>query len=167
MAALLYQEEPLTTMKPLTLNSLLVPVDFSPSSNWALDRALKLATGENPSVIILHVIDSSLVAFAESHGWGTQDEISSQMRETAQPMLDSYRNRGEKSGENSVEIDTIISTGVPFLEILKKAEDFDVDAIVMGKLGTRGPIDNLLFGSTAEKVIRGSRRPVIVLPFPE
>jgi nucleotide-binding universal stress UspA family protein len=85
------------------------------------------------------------------------------MRETAQPMLDSYRSRGD----HSVEVDTIISTGVPFLEILKKAEDFDVDAIVMGKLGTRGPIDNLLFGSTAEKVIRGSRRPVIVLPFPE
>jgi nucleotide-binding universal stress UspA family protein len=63
-----------------------------------------------------------------------------------------------------IAVDTLISEGLPFLEILRKADDFAVDAIVLGKIGTRGPVEKLLFGSTAEKVLRGSRRPVIVLP---
>ena len=35
---------------------------------------------------------------------------------------------------------------------------------VMGKYGARGSIEKLLFGTTAERVIRGSTRPVITLP---
>ena len=41
---------------------------------------------------------------------------------------------------------------------------YTVDAIVMGKVGARGTLETLLFGSTAERVLRGSRCPVVVLP---
>ncbi len=58
----------------------------------------------------------------------------------------------------------IVSEGVPFLEILRKAEDFQVDAIMMGRFGHRGPIEKVLFGTTAEHVIRGTSRAVIVVP---
>ncbi|MEX2113965.1 MAG: universal stress protein, partial [Pirellulales bacterium] len=64
----------------------------------------------------------------------------------------------------SVDVQTIVSEGVPFLEILRKAEDFQVDAIMMGRFGTRGPIEKVLFGTTAERVIRGTSRAVIVVP---
>jgi nucleotide-binding universal stress UspA family protein len=50
------------------------------------------------------------------------------------------------------------------VEILRKAEDFQVDAILMGKHGVRGHIEKLLFGTTAERVIRGTSRAVIVIP---
>ena len=58
----------------------------------------------------------------------------------------------------------IICEGRPFMEILQKADDFAVDAIVMSKVGRRGKVEELLFGSTAEKVLRGSTKPVLVLP---
>ncbi len=148
---------------PIQFESLLVPVDFSPVSEAAFNRALALAGGDRPVLILLHVLDPSLVEFAAAHGWGSKDEIAQQMRERAERELQNYK---EGAGSRA-EIDVIVSAGVPFLEILHKAEDFAVDAIVIGKIGTRGAIEKLLFGSTAEKVLRGSRRPVIVLPLEE
>ena len=63
-----------------------------------------------------------------------------------------------------VEVDIIVSEGPPFLQIIQKAQEFLADAIVMGRVGGGGRMEKLLFGSTAEKVLRASSRPVIVLP---
>jgi glycine betaine transporter len=147
----------------IQFDSLLVPVDFSPVCESAFGRALTLARGKNPVLILLHVIDPSLVEFAATHGWGSKEEVAQQMQERAEQELQDYRERAD----SRFEIETIVSQGVPFLEILRKAEDFSVDAIVIGKIGRRGTIEQLLFGSTAEKVLRGSRRPVIILPTEE
>jgi nucleotide-binding universal stress UspA family protein len=147
----------------LEFNTLLVPVDFSAASEWAVSCAYQLASGEQPVVIVLHVIDISLVQLAVKHGWGSQEEVTAQMRRHAEKELASYRQQASQG----IQVDAVVSEGVPFVEILRKAEDFAVDAIVIGKTGTRGPLEKLLFGSTAEKVLRGSRRPVIVLPINE
>ena len=147
----------------LNFSSLLVPVDFSPASSSAVDCATSLASGEQPVLILLHVIDASLVEFAASHGWGAAEGIAAQMRQQAAAELEIYQERAKEG----VDVDCIISEGVPFLEILRKADDFAIDAIVIGKVGRRGALDKLLFGGTAEKVLRGSRHPVIVLPFDE
>ena len=142
-------------------NSMLVPVDFSPASAAALDRAMSLASGATPVLILLHVIDLSLVDFATDHGWGSKEDVITKMRQRAERELELYCQRAKE--RIGLEIDVVISEGVPFLEILRKAEDFAVDAIIIGKTGTRGTIEKLLFGSTAEKVLRGSRRTVVVL----
>ncbi|MEO8496467.1 MAG: universal stress protein [Planctomycetota bacterium] len=46
----------------------------------------------------------------------------------------------------------------------RRTSDVAVDAIVMSKIGRRGKVEELLFGSTAEKVLRGSNKPVLILP---
>jgi nucleotide-binding universal stress UspA family protein len=145
---------------PVQFNSLLVPVDFSAPSLAAFEQALALAAGENPVVIALHVLDRSLAEFAAQHDLGAADDVLKTMRRKAEEQLALLKERG---GE-SVEVDVIVCEGLPFLEIIKKAEDFAVDAIVMGKVGARGTLETLLFGSTAERVLRGSRCPVVVLP---
>jgi glycine betaine transporter len=144
----------------IKFNSLLVPVDFSPASEAALMRALSLASSAESNVIVFHVLEPTLIEFAVDHGWGSHHEVTSQMRVKAEEKLQAYR----RLSSQRVEIDTLISEGVPFIEILKKAKDFAVDAIVIGKIGVRGKIEKLLFGSTAEKVLRASVFPVIVLP---
>jgi nucleotide-binding universal stress UspA family protein len=144
----------------IAFNSLLVPTDFSPPADEALRWALKLADGEEPVVILLHVIDPSLVDFVASHQFASHEVAQRTMREHAEKRLQELKH----AAPAEITVDTLISEGLPFLEILRKADDFAVDAIVLGKIGTRGPVEKLLFGSTAEKVLRGSRRPVIVLP---
>ena len=141
-------------------NTLLVPVEFSDNSKSAFAQAIGLVSGDNPVLILLHVIDPSLAKFAEAHDLGSREEITHRMRERAEAQLQEYVD----TCPDEIEVDSIISEGLPFLEILQKADDFAVDAIVMSRLGRRGKVEDLLFGSTAEKVLRGSNKPVLVLP---
>ena len=64
-----------------------------------------------------------------------------------------------------VELEKMIVVGLPFVEILKIARDLDLPMIVMGVRGRSIPAEELLFGSTAERVLRGSRVPVLCVPF--
>jgi len=72
----------------------------------------------------------------------------------------------EGVGAGEVEIERMIVVGIPFVEILKIARDLDLPMIVMGVRGrSTPPEEELLFGSTAEKVLRGTRVPVLCVPF--
>jgi nucleotide-binding universal stress UspA family protein len=141
-------------------NTLLVPTDFSPSARVAFQRAVGMACGDDPLIILLHVIDHSLIDFACQHEFATQEAATQAARAWAERKLEEFL----VDVKPRVEVRTIICEGQPFLEILKKAEEFLVDAIVMGKIGVRGSLEKLLFGSTAERVLRGATRPVVVLP---
>jgi nucleotide-binding universal stress UspA family protein len=59
----------------------------------------------------------------------------------------------------------IVKEGEPFVEILKRAKKQSVELIVMGTHGRTG-LDHILFGSTAEKVVRKSPSPVLTIRFP-
>jgi nucleotide-binding universal stress UspA family protein len=144
----------------LELNTLLVPVDFSPISRGVFDQALELARGDDAVLILLHVIDPTLADFVAGLGFESRETVLRAMHERAQRELDELKARAA----NRLDVQPIVSEGVPFLEILRKAEDFQVDAILMGKFGTRDRIEKLLFGTTAERVIRGTTRTVIVIP---
>ena len=56
--------------------------------------------------------------------------------------------------------------GYPADQILSKAGELDCDIIVMGTHG-KGFLRHSYFGSTAKKVIRRSRKPVLVVPLPK
>ena len=64
-----------------------------------------------------------------------------------------------------IDIEKMIVVGLPFVEILKIARDLDLPMIVMGIRGQSTPAEELLFGSTAEQVLRGTRVPVLCVPF--
>lgn len=145
---------------PFELNALLVPVDFSPVSEAILDQAVRLLSGEEPLIFVLHVIDPSLADFAAMHGLGSRDDVLKRMHTHAEGELSRLKSRVPAG----IDVQEIISEGAPFVEIIRKAADFQVGAIVMGKFGARGTIEKLLFGSTAERVLRGSTRPVLVIP---
>ena len=137
-----------------SFNMLLVPVDFSDDSKAAFARAIEIATGEKPAIVLLHVIDPALPEFAEAHGLGSREKIVGQMRSKAEFKMQEYVD----ACPDGIEIDPIISEGRPFLEIIQKARDFAVDVIVMSKIGRRGKMEKLLLGSTAEKVLRAATR---------
>ncbi|HKZ02283.1 MAG TPA: universal stress protein, partial [Pyrinomonadaceae bacterium] len=71
----------------------------------------------------------------------------------------------EGLNKESVTIERMTVIGIPFAEILKIARDLDLPMIVMGVRGRSTSPEELLFGSTAEKVLRGSRVPVLCVPY--
>ena len=145
----------------LQATDLLVPVDFSDRSLNAVRAAAGIAA-PGGDLTLLHVIDENFVNDAVAASLGSSDEIQGRLRERAEidftTMLD-----GLDFGEVSVA--RMIVIGTPFVEILKIARDLDLPMIVMGVRGRSTPPEELLFGSTAEKVLRGARVPVLCVPF--
>lgn len=141
-------------------NSLLVPTDFSDNSWSAFQHARMLVDDQDSEIVVVHAIDPTVTKQIVELGLGDHEDVLKSLRSNALARLKQYA----ELSSDSTHIDTLVCEGEPFFEIIRKADDFAVDAIVMSKLGQRDQTKSLLFGSTAEKVIRGSRKPVIVLP---
>lgn len=141
-----------------TPDAMLVAVDFSVCSMRALDTALKWKPGAG-EVIVLHVIDTDVASLVERFGLGTYAGAVEKMRAQAEErMAELVRERG------AGQFDTMIAQGVPFTEICKIATDLACNLIVMGKFGTGPELTDVLFGGTAERVLRGARQPVLCVP---
>ena len=146
---------------PNKLYNILVPIDFSPCSLNALRVAIGMASPDG-DLTLLHVIDEHFVDDAVAAGLGTSDDIRGRLREQAEG---SFVNLLEDIDHQGVNIEKMTVVGSPFIEILKIARDLDLPMIVMGVKGRSTPPEEVLFGSTAERVLRGSRVPVLCVPF--
>ena len=136
---------------------ILVPIDFSPCSVNALRVAVGMAEPDG-DLTLLHVVDEDFVRDAVAAGMGTTDDLRARLREQAEA---SFANVLEGIDVGHVDVEKMTVVGVPFVEILKIARDLDLPMIVMGIQGRSTPAEELLFGSTAEKVLRGTRVPVL------
>ena len=145
----------------LTSPEMLVPVDFSPCSLNALKVAIGMAAPEG-DVTLLHVIDQQFIDDAVAAGLGSSEDIRNRLKEQAEANFISML-EGIDTGQVDIEKMTVV--GLPFVEILKIARDLDLPMIVMGVRGRSTPPEEILFGSTAEKVLRGSRVPVLCVPY--
>ena len=145
----------------LKATDILVPVDFSPTSINALRVALGIAAPDG-DLTLLHVIDRDFIDDAVAAALGTSEEITARLRGVAEANFSNVLEAVEAGGVN---VERMIVVGVPFVEILKIARDLDMPMVVMGVRGRSTPPEEVLFGSTAEKVLRGARVPILCVPF--
>jgi nucleotide-binding universal stress UspA family protein len=145
----------------LTSPEILVPMDFSPCSMNALKVAIGMAVPEG-DLTLLHVVDEEFIQGVVAAGMGSTEDIRNRLKEQAETNFSTVL---EGLDTAQVDIEKMIVVGLPFVEILKIARDLDLPMIVMGIRGQSTPAEELLFGSTAEKVLRGTRVPVLCVPF--
>lgn len=145
----------------MKITDVLVPIDFSLGSMKALDFAISLIEPEG-EIYLLHVIDSDFVARLNEEGFGEAEKIIEQLRAKAEERMQAIK---QASTELSQSLETMVVVGKPFSEILRVADDLDFSLIMIGVHGKhQNDIEELLFGSTAEKVLRGARIPVVCVP---
>lgn len=144
------------------LGKILFATDFSENSEHAFDYAYSLAQKFNSQLIILHVINEpvDLRGFYVPHI--SFENLEKEIEEGAEKMMEKFCHT--RIGDN-FPYKTRITTGIPYEEILKYADDENVSLIVLGTQGRSG-IDHLLFGSTAERVVRKARCPVMTVRLP-
>ena len=145
----------------LTSPEILVPMDFSPCSVNALKVAVGMAAPEG-DLTLLHVIDEEFVKEVVATGLGSTEDVRQRLKDQAEA---NFVNTLEGLDTGKIDIEKMIVVGLPFVEILKIARDLDLPMIVMGIRGRSTPPEELLFGSTAEKVLRGTRVPVLCVPY--
>ena len=145
-----------TTPPPVPVpNAMLVAVDFSPASLRALDVALSWRSAE-ADVTVLHVVDTALAARVHDLGICSLADATGRQRARAERELAALAKRGR--------FDPMIVEGVPFAEVIKVSADLECDLIVVGIRGVDRGLNQLLFGSTAEKILRGASRAVLCIP---
>ncbi|MBI5025171.1 MAG: universal stress protein [Nitrospirae bacterium] len=147
----------------MKVEKILFPTDFSEGSYNALPYAVDLAKHYNAKLYILHVIYD----VAKATGWYVphipMEELYKDMAAGAQKEMEKCCMEETRGFKN---VEKIISRGIPHDEIIKFAKEKNIDMIVIGTHGRSG-LDRIIFGSTAEKVVRGAPCPVMTVRLPE
>ncbi|MCP4036062.1 MAG: universal stress protein [bacterium] len=130
------------------ISKILVPVDFSPHSECALEVATSLAKRLGASIDVIHVLDlpPDYVPYASLFG----AELEQKMQKAAEDGLEPI---GGALEEANIPAALHTRRGQPSVAVAQAAQDLDVDLIVMGTRGASG-LAHVLLGSVAERTIR-------------
>ena len=141
------------------LRSILVPLDFSEISQQALAVGVDFATRFGAELILAHVLETYPVDHLV--GLPNTKKMNASLEDEARRRLESLA-RTLGAG-NAVRIKIDISWGKPFQAICDAAERLRVDLIILTTHGYTG-LKHAYLGSTTERVVRHSSRPVLVIP---
>lgn len=141
------------------MKRILVPTDFSKYSDEALKVATQIARKNNSEIILLHLLELP---------HQTSDIMGGSGKSIPEIMF--YKNKAINKLEKLMDDDCLkglnVSEAIEFKKVaegvIDASEKNNVDLIVMGSHGTSG-FKELLVGSNAEKIVRFSNIPVLVV----
>jgi nucleotide-binding universal stress UspA family protein len=148
-------------MAAMVSHDILVPTDFGPGSRLALERAMRSFGPEGGTICVLHVLDQHLIAQMQALVPDVgETQLWARLRQQAEVH---YANLVAELAWANVTVEPLIIDGIPFLKIVQLAH-FDVDMIVMTVHRGVPHVEQFLFGSTAERVLRLAPCPVLIVP---
>jgi nucleotide-binding universal stress UspA family protein len=145
------------------LDKIMIATDGSEASEHAADLGIGLAKSSAGKVIAVYVVD--IQRLVQLHGYATLPGLK-------ESLLDAMIKEGEEavmyieetSKESGIACDKAILKGNPSDELLRYSKEIGADILVMGNIGRTG-ISRFLLGSVADKVVRHSEIPVMMVPF--
>ena len=147
-------------MDPRAVKKILVPTDFSEPSSEAVQTAVAFAKVFGASIDLCHVFVEPEYILPPPVDIATFPFNLAQILERVQDGLDAERERVKDAG---VTVETTTLSGRAAPEIVEHAKKTGADLIVMGTHGRSG-FQHALLGSVAERVLRHSPCPVLVVP---
>ena len=146
------------------LQKILLPTDFSGCANYALPYASQIARATGATIICVHVVEPIVPAVGYT---GLAEpmpvaDISGQLEDSAERQLPKLTECEECEG---LDVEEVIVHGDAAAEIVRVAAEREVDLIVISSHGRTG-LGRMIFGSTAEAVVRRATCPVLVVKPP-
>ncbi|MCW5518248.1 universal stress protein [Aureitalea sp. L0-47] len=141
------------------MKKILVPTDFSPVADNALEYAIELAGWLESNIYLCHMYSFDKVTYNLEYPKDQQPYAKELERRMKRTKL-KYSKRIEEKGlwiRTFVEEDTILSL------FSRKVDEFGIDMIVLGSTGSTG-ISKIFFGSTAATALQNAKVPVLVVP---
>src|ERR1700752_2414192 len=149
----------------MQIRSILLPTDFSDCGNYALSYAASLARTFGASIICVNVIE--LMVPTVGYSGMTEPlpiaDITEQLEDSAERELPKLAECEACAG---LEVEKLLVHGEAASEIVRGAKERAVDLIVISSHGRTG-LGRILFGSTAEAVVRHASCPVLVVKPPQ
>ncbi len=143
-------------MKEGTYKRIMVATDGSRPARKAIETGIDIAKLSGAKIYAVYVVVPTTHS-ARDFGW-------------EKAAMEHFRNEGkratgfveETAKAAGIEVESVLLEGHPADEVVKFAEQNDIEMIVMGTLGKTG-LDRFLLGSVAENVVRHSKIPVLVV----
>ena len=139
------------------MKKILVPIDFSNHSEYALEVAATLAKKHNAGIVALHMMGLSEAVISKEDSKDIMEAMF--YMKLAEKRFSEFLDREYLNG---VSLETTVQNYKHFNEIDSVAREFDCDLIVMGSHGSSG-LKEIFVGSNTEKVVRTSEIPVLVV----
>lgn len=139
------------------MKKIIIPVDFSEHSEYALKTAAKLAKKHDAELLVLHMLEMSDIMLSASDG--LQNQKAAFFLQIAEQKFEEFL---KKDYLNDVKVTSIIKHFKVFSEVNDVALKHDADLIVMGSHGSSG-IAEFFVGSNTERVVRNANIPVLVV----
>jgi universal stress protein A len=150
----------------MQIRTILFPTDFSECGNYALSYAASLARTFGARIVCVHVIEPIVptVGYTGMTEPLPIADISEQLEDSAERELPKIAECEECAG---LDVEELIVHGEAAAEIVRVAKEQKVDLVVISSHGRTG-LGRIIFGSTAEAVVRHAPCPVLVVkPPPE
>ena len=145
---------------------ILIASDLSPASDEAVARGLRLADQRRCAVSLLHVIREEplwwVIMSRELEPSALRDELA---REATAGLRDQVRQAVAALGIDAPAVEVTIGWGKPAAEIVETADAGNTELIVVGA-DRKNEVSDWVVGSTAEKLVRASASPVLVVRRP-
>jgi nucleotide-binding universal stress UspA family protein len=139
------------------MKTIIVPIDFSEYSEYALKAASLLAKKDDVEIIALHMLDIQGDSLSESPIYAQERTVL--LYEIAKKRFRTFLKKEYLSG---IKVTPIVKHYKIFSEINEIAKEENADLIIMGSHGVSG-LKEFFVGSNTEKVIRFSEIPVLVI----
>ncbi|MGA9772114.1 MAG: universal stress protein [Blastocatellia bacterium] len=146
----------------MSIQTILVPVDFSQHSQVAFDTAYDLALQLSAKLYVLNVQDESALRIAIQEGLFSQCSSDEELQRAVKQLTkDRFAKMFSSLDISKVAIEHLSRRGDSDREIVAYAREIEADMIVIGRRGTG--IISAALGSVSESVIRKSPCPVLVV----
>jgi len=137
--------------------TIVVPTDFSDPARYAVGFAMDLLR-EGGTLHCIHVVDDVPLSYGYVGMTLPADDLRSRLAASAEGELQAFL----PAGIDMHQVETHVLHGSPHVQIVDFARKCKADLIAMGTHGRTG-IEHALLGSVAEKVLRRSPCPVLVI----
>lgn len=156
--------KPLPPEPSLRIERILVPVDFSVLSQNGLRYAIQFARHFAAKITVLHVLD---LGYSEPKDLSTMEHLKGFAGASVRNVLEKARQEMRKFVRSvafgRIRAHSEITIGPPVEQISDYALANDFDLIITSTHGLTG-FKHVLIGSTAERLVRRSRVPILVVP---
>lgn len=147
----------------MEIKKILFAADFSEGSSNSLPYAVDLAKRYGAKLYLVHVIYDIAKTSGSYVPHVSLDELYKEMETNAKAELEKVYIEEMKACKD---VEHVVLKGTPYEEISRFAEENKIDLIVIGTHGRKG-LDRMLFGSTAEQVVRHAPCPVLTVRLPK
>jgi nucleotide-binding universal stress UspA family protein len=147
----------------MKVERILYATDFSEGASHALPYAVDMAKRYNAKLYILHVVYDFIMATGIHVPHISHDELYKELNQWATKEMDNCCTEEIRGLQN---VEKVVLKGIPYDEIISFANSEKIDIIVIGTYGRSG-LERIIFGSTAERVVRRAPCAVITVRIPE